>query len=63
MECLKTQHVKSQKYVSRINRYIRTRLWRGEALSPLSLHHRSAQDSGYNTKHRTLDLGRVVHVF
>ena len=52
-----------QMHVPRRNRYIRTRLWRGEALSPLSLLHRSTQDSGYNTTHRTLDWGRVVHVF
>ena len=52
-----------QIYVPRRNRYIRTRLWRGEALSPLSWHHRSAQDNGYNTRHCTLDSGGVVHVF
>ena len=51
-----------QVYVSRGDEYMRTRLWRGEALSPVSLL-RSVQDSGYNTRHRTLDSGRVVHVF
>ena len=44
-----------QMYVSRRNRYICTRLWRGEALWPLSLLRRSDQDSGYSTRRRTLD--------
>ena len=61
MQCLQVEHMKC--LFSRENRGIRTLPLHGRVPLSSSWHHRSAQDSDYNTRYGARDSGRVVHVF